>query len=176
MPGDEAGAASNVTLLDAIQDGTLTHWSNTRLNAFVRSLDQQDPACITFFTYLTKYVEYNRSRYLALKQEVLAIKAEIASRKHEGTNALNTTEFSARQAAPLAPSTTSTPHVATPPAPSADLPSYIAATPRPSSAGPPPSGDGTFVRRMGIAGNNVCYFFEYRRNCFPKSQTFWLLG
>ena len=45
------------------------------------------------------------------------------------------------------------------------MPSYIAAPPasgmlRPNSAGPTPSGDGTFTRRMGIAGNNVWVTFS----------------
>ena len=168
MPSDESRAASaeppqaasNVTLLDAINDGTLTTWSSSRLNSFIRSLENQDPAVIVFFTYLTKYVEFNRARYSALKQDVANIRTKLTALKREVTNALNTTEFAGQQATPRVPSATSTPYVATPPAPDASMPSYIAAPPasgmlRPSSAGPAPSGDGTFTRRMGIAGNNV---------------------
>ena len=173
MPSDESrapsaepfGAASNVTLLDAINDVTLTYWSSSHLNSFIRSLENQDPAVIVFFTYLVKYVEFNRARYSVLKQDVLTIKTEFASLKREVTNALNTSEFVGQQATPRVPSATSTPYAAAPPAPDASLPSYIAAPPasgmpRPSSAGPTPSGDGTFTCRMGIAGNNVRVTFS----------------
>ena len=69
MPSDESrapsteppGAASNLTLLDAINDVTLSAWSTSRLNMFIRSLDNQAPGIVVFFTYLTKYVEYNPS-------------------------------------------------------------------------------------------------------------------
>ena len=173
MPCDESrapsaepsGAASNVTLLDAINDVTLSTWSSSHLNTFIRSLDNQAPGVIVFFTYLTKYVEYNRARHSVLKQEVLTIKTELAALKPEATNALNTTEFVGQQATPQVPSATTTPYVAAPPAPDASMPSYIAAPPasgmlRPNSAGPTPSGDGTFTRRMGIAGNNVWVTFS----------------
>ena len=170
MPSDESkapglettGEAGNVTLLDAINDVVLTHWSSSRLNAFIRSVENQEPAVIVFFTYLIKYVEFNRARYSAQKQEVLAIKTELAALKREVTNALNTTEFIGQQATLRVPSATSTPYAAAPPAPDASLPSYIAAPPAsgmpmPSSA---PSGDGTFTRRMDIAGNNVWVTFS----------------
>ena len=49
MPGDERGPSSNVTLLDAIQEVTLSTWSEFRLDAFIRSLETQEPACITVF-------------------------------------------------------------------------------------------------------------------------------
>ena len=137
MPSDESrapnvepsGAAGNVTLLDAINDVTLTHWSNSRLNAFIRSLENQEPAVIVFFTYLFKYVEFNRARYSALQQEVLTIKTELAALKREVTNALNTTEFVGEQATLWVPSATSAPYAAAPSAPDASLPSYIAAPP-----------------------------------------------
>ena len=85
--------------------------------------------------------------------------------KREVTNALNTTGVSLHQAAPQAPGATSMPYVATPQAPSAGLPSYITAPPasgiaRSSSVGPATSSDGTFVPRMGIAGNNIWVTFS----------------
>ena len=178
MLGNEAGAPPIVTLLYAIQEVTLSTWSETCLNTFIRSLETQEPACITFFTYLTKYVEYNRSRYQSMKEAVIRIRTELNALKREVANALNTTDFNLRQsapqasgvsdtpqvAAPTAPSASSTPYLAVPTAPSAGLPSYIAAPPasgiaRPSSAGPAASSDGTFVCRMGIAGNNVWVTF-----------------
>ena len=78
---EPSGAVSNVTQLDAINDVTLSTWSSSRLNTFTRSLDNQAPGVIVFFTYLTKYVEYNRARYSVLKQEVLTIKTELAALK-----------------------------------------------------------------------------------------------
>ena len=66
-------------------------------------------------------------------------------------------------AAPRVPSATSTPYGATPPAPDATMPSYIAAPPAPNRPRPNPaipSDDGTFTRRMGIAGNNVWVTFS----------------
>ena len=178
MPSDESrapsaepsGAASSVTLLDAINDVTLSSWSSSRLNTFIRSLDNQDPGIVVFFTYLTKYVEYNRARYFVLKEEVLKIKAELAALKEDVTNVLSATEFVGPQATPQVPSTapwvpsaTSTPYAAAPPAPDPTMPSYIAA---PTASGMPrpnpaiPSGDGTFTHRMGIAGNNVWVTFS----------------
>ena len=178
MPSDQSrapsteppGAASNVTLLDAINDVTLSAWSTSRLNTFIRSLDNQDPGIVVFFTYLTKYVEYNRARYSVLKEEVLKIKAELAALKEDVTNVLSATEFvgpqatpQAPHAAPRVPSATSTPYAATPPAPDATMPSYIAAPPAPNRPRPNPaipSDDGTFTCRMGIAGNNVWVTFS----------------
>ena len=178
MPSDESrapsteppGAASNVTLLDAINDVTLSAWSSSRLNTFIRSLDNQAPGIVVFFTYLTKYVEYNRARYSVLKEEVLKIRAELNALKEDVTNVLSATEFIGPQATPKAPpaaprvpSATSTPYGATPPAPDATMPSYIAAPPAPNRPRPNPaipSDDGTFTRRMGIAGNNVWVTFS----------------
>ena len=114
-----------------------------------------------------------------MKEEVIRIRTELNALKREVSNALNTIDFSLRQAAPqasgvsdtpqvatpTAPSATSIPYIATPTAPSAGLPSYIAAPPasgiaRPSSAGPAASSDSTFVRRTGIAGNNFWVTFS----------------
>ena len=120
-------ASANITLQDAILEVSLSQWSETHLNAFIRSLDTQEPASVTFFTYLTKYVEYNRGRYQMLKQELFNIRSEFTALKREVANALNTTDVSLCQAAPQAPGTTSTPYVAAAPAPGAGLPSYIAA-------------------------------------------------
>ena len=93
MPGDEtgaAGAAANITLQNAILEITLSQWSETHLNAFIRTLPEAEPACVTFFTYLTKYVEYNRGRYQMLKQETINIRSELHALKREVANALNT--------------------------------------------------------------------------------------
>ena len=173
MPSDESRAPStepsvppgSTTLLDAINDVVLSHWSSSRLSSFIRTLENQDPAIIVFFTYLIKYVEFNRARYSALKQEVMGVKAKLTALEQEVANALNTTDFAGQQATTRAPSATSTPHAAAAPAPDASLPSYIAAPPAPRvqvpySTHPAVGDDGTFTRRMGIAGNNVWVTFS----------------
>ena len=127
MPCDERGASPNVTLLDAIQEVTLSTWSESRLNAFIRSLENQEPACIAFFTYLTKYGEYNRSRYQSMKEEVIRIRTELNAPKQEVANALNAIDFSLRQQAPEASGLSDTPQVAAPTAPSSTSTPYVAA-------------------------------------------------
>ena len=179
MPSDEsrapsaeppgAAAASNVTLLDAINDVTLSTWSSSRLNMFIRSLDNQSPGIVVFFTYLTKYVEYNRARYSVLKEEVLKIKAELAALKEDVINVLSATEFVGPQATPRVPSAvprvpsaTSTPYAAAALAPDASLSSAptAAGMHRPHPADPARGDEGIFTRRMGIAGNNVWVTFS----------------
>ena len=167
-----AAAASNVTLLDAINDVTLSTWSSSRPNTFIRSLYNQSPGVVVFFTYLTKYVEYNRARYSVLKEEVLKIKAELAVLKEDVINVLGGPEFvgpeatpRAPSAAPRVPSATSTPYETAAPAHDASLPSYIvtppaAGMPRPHPIHPAQGDEGTFTCRMGIAGNNVWVTFS----------------
>ena len=65
MP-DEAETSGAASLKDAINEVTLSSWSDAQLSAFVRTLKDTSPPVTDFFKYIIQCIEYNTSRYLGL--------------------------------------------------------------------------------------------------------------
>ena len=92
------------SLTDAIAEVTLSSWSDSQLSAFLSTLQDLSPPVTNFFTYLIKYIEYNRIGYLGLKHDLIYIRSELTALKREDSNVINTFQ------------SFSLPHLAIPPA------------------------------------------------------------
>ena len=83
MLDDANASAGNTSLQDAIAEVTLSIRSESQLSAFVSTLQDSSPPVTSFFTYLIKYIEYNRSRYLGLKLDLIHLRSEFTTLKRD---------------------------------------------------------------------------------------------
>ena len=121
MP-DEAGTSGATSLKDAIDEVTLSSWSDAQLSAFLRTLQDTPPPVTDFFKYIIWYIEYNRSRYLGLKYDLIQVRSEFASPKREVKNAINTSQSFSIPHVTAPAGVTSMPNVAAPTASGATTP------------------------------------------------------
>ena len=151
MPDDANALTGTTSLNDAIAELTLSSWSESQLSSFLSTLQDSSPPVTNLFTYLMKYIEYNRSGYLGLKLDLIHIRSEFTTLKRDVSHALNTsTSFSLPHVALLASGATSMPYAAAPPAPGAPDPTESTFL----------NAEGTFSCRMGHVGNRVMVTFS----------------
>ena len=165
MP-DETAQQGAVNLKDAIDGVAITGFSHDLLQGYLRTLsaEERSPPVNEFFTFAIRYIEYNRTKYLTCKHEILQMKTEIVSLKTDLASlrreVQNTTNQSFMASRGPPPRVTSTPNVAAPTASGAAAPMPAPVFNVTNMDSVMAYADGTYSRLMGSVGNNVRVFFS----------------
>ena len=173
VPREEAQAQvadQNRSMQEVLQEFTITDYSETQLNTFIDQVTGiSKPYFHKFLLYVLRFVEYNRSRYERLKNELGRIKEKLASMKDDlMTVMVSCQEPGPRLAAvpatipPLAPQAMALPLA--PQAMAPPLASQALATGHVvgSTTYCPPvlNADGTISCKMDQVGNNITATFS----------------
>ena len=137
----------NRTMQDVIQTVTLSEYSEAQLEALVDTLTGTNKTHFKrFLQYVLQFIEYNRSRYLQVKHDLIQIKEELASLRDDVHAVVASGQI------PTARSTAFQPFQATTQQDDATVDS--------STYAPVRNADGSISRKMGQVGNNVTVTFS----------------
>ena len=137
----------NRTMQDVIQTVTLSEYSEAQLDALVDTLTGTNKTHFKrFLQYVLQFIEYNRSRYLQVKHDLIQIKEELSSLKDDVHAVIASGQVATARSAAFQPFQATA--------------QQVDATVDSSTYAPVRNADGSISRKMGQVGNNVTVTFS----------------